>query len=68
MMTVKGYVHGNTVLVEDEELSQYDGCEVEVRVLDDNPIKTYEDACAALRKLRGSGIWEGNLDEMREIV
>ena len=43
MMTVKGYVHGNTVVVEDESITQYDGYEVEVRVLD-NPIKTYEDA------------------------
>ena len=65
MMTVKGYVHGNTVVVENEELTNYDGCEAEVHVLD-KPIMTYADACAAFRKLRGSGIWEGNLDEMRE--
>ena len=65
MANLKGYIHGNTVVVEDEELNEYDGCEVEIHVLEKKPM-TYREACEALRKLRGSGIWEGNLDEMRE--
>ena len=65
MVAVKGYVRGNTVVVENEDLSAYNGYEVEVRVLDEKQ-DAYAQACAKLRALRGSGIWEGNLDEMRE--
>ena len=64
MTAIKGYVRGNTVVIGDEDLSAFDGCEVELRVLDEKG--TYEDAVRKLMELEGSGIWEGNLDEMRE--
>ncbi|MBQ4497897.1 MAG: hypothetical protein II973_10385 [Spirochaetaceae bacterium] len=65
MTAVKGIVHGNTVVIKDENFNIYDGCEVEVRIPDKKPM-TYNEACDALMKLEGSGIWEGNLNEMRE--
>lgn len=65
MTAIKGFVRGNTVVVENDDIQAYDGCAVEIRVLDKKPM-TYDDACQELMKLKGSGIWEGDLDEMRE--
>ena len=55
----------NTVVVENEELNLYEGCEVEIHVIEKKPM-TFQGACAALQKFENSGVWEGNLDEMRE--
>ncbi|MBO4320931.1 MAG: hypothetical protein J5857_10750 [Treponema sp.] len=65
MESLKGYIHGNTVVVENEELNLYEGCEVEIHVIEKKPM-TFQGACAALQKFENSGVWEGNLDEMRE--
>ena len=65
MTAMKGYIRGNTVVVEDENIHAYDGYEVEVRLLDKKPM-TYEQACQELMQLEGTGIWEGSLDDMRE--
>ena len=65
MCALRGYIRGNAVVVDDDAIGAYDGYEVEVRVLDKKPM-TYAEACKEMMKLKGSGIWEGNLDEMRE--
>ncbi|MBQ3826185.1 MAG: hypothetical protein II811_08630 [Spirochaetaceae bacterium] len=63
--SVRGFIQGNTVVADTKELEAFNGYEIEIRVLDKKAMD-YREACEAMRKLRGSGIWEGNLDEMRE--
>jgi len=65
MARVRGYIQGNTVIANTRELEAYNGYEVEIHVLDKKQMN-YREACEAMRKFEGSGIWEGNLDEMRE--
>ena len=57
--------NSDTVVVGDSAINSYDGYKVEVKILEKKPM-TYREACEEIRKLRGTGIWEGNLDEMRE--
>ena len=64
MVNLKGYIHGNTVVVEDEKLNSYEGCEVEIRVLEKEPMK-YHEACQILRRFEGSGILEGEQSSRR---
>ncbi|MBP5157579.1 MAG: hypothetical protein IJR93_01180 [Treponema sp.] len=65
MTAMKGYVRGNTVVVENDAINAYDGYEVEIRLLGKKSM-SYEQACQELMELEGSGIWEGDLDTMRE--
>ena len=65
MTAMKGYVRGNTVVVENDAINAYDGYEVEIRLLGKKSM-SYAQACQELMELEGSGIWEGDLDTMRK--
>lgn len=43
LAAVKGIVHGNTVVIEDEDIRKYDGAEVVVTLLDYPKVKKKKD-------------------------
>ena len=49
-MTMYGHIHGNTVVIEDDNINNYDGYRVEIRVIEkkQSPRKLYREQIEAL--------------------
>lgn len=69
LAAVKGIIHGNTVVIEDDNIGEYDGAEVVVTLLDypkekkDKPPIDWESLIMPSK--RGENV-EGYMKEMRE--